>query len=280
MSAENNYEALTQVESILKERESLFVQRERKLDEYAAKLKEVEKTLLEKSKEIQLANKELDAKREQLELDTKAFQLRLAEFEKKEKEHSKAILKSTILAEEVNNKNLQSSLDEEEKHMNDFLDALHVELGATATEILKEETGLDKLPLVDDISSAEQKADEMEAKEVKDAIPKILKQLNSIVEKEESFYVIELTESRLCVQKDEKEIRFFVNSDSCEVHIIATKQNTKGLQKNMLNLNRIQTTWAFSLEDNHMISRMSFGEKDKPEELLQKVSECIEKYFV
>ena len=31
--------------------------------------------------------------------------------------------------------------------MNDFLDALHVELGATATEILKEETGLDKLPL-------------------------------------------------------------------------------------------------------------------------------------
>ena len=279
MSAENNYEALTQVESILKERESLFVQRERKLDEYAAKLKEVEKTLLEKSKEIQLANKELDAKREQLELDTKAFQLRLAEFERKEKEHSKAILKSTILAEEVNNKNLQSSLDEEEKHMNDFLDALHVELGTTATEILKRETGLDNLPLVDDISSEAQKVD-MEVKEVKDAIPKILKQLNSIVEKEESFYVIELTESRLCVQKDEKEIRFFVNSDSCEVHIIATKQNTKGLQKNMLNLNRIQTTWAFSLEDNHMISRMSFGEKDKPEELLQKVIECIEKYFV
>ena len=40
----------------------------------------------------------------------------------------------------------------------------------------------------------------MEAKEVK-MDSKILKQLNSIVEKEESFYVIELTESRLCAKR-------------------------------------------------------------------------------
>lgn len=279
MSTENNYEVLTQVEAILKEREALYVQREQKLDEYAEKLKGIERKLLEKSKEVQLSNKELDAKREQLESDMKAFEERLADFEKKQKEHSEAILKSTLLAEEVSNKNLQSNLKEEEKRMNDFLDTLNVELGATATEFLKEVTGSDKLPPVDNLSTPEKMVVEGKTEEVKDGSPKILKQLNSIIEKEASFYVIELTEERLCVQKDETEIRFFVNSDSCEVHIIATKQNTKGLQKNMLNLNRIQTTWAFSLEDNHMISRMPFEEKDKPEELIKKVNDCIEKYF-
>ena len=121
-------------------------------------------------------------------------------------------------------------------------------------------------------------------KEYPDDIPEILKSFDIAAKKVfPKGFVQEVTSERICMAVGTRKIRVFAKgyskADLPYVCVLEQKKDTKKLQQEIVQNNRVQSEWEFDYRENHFTSSMPFTEKTSAEVVLSLCKKVMDEYF-
>lgn len=273
--------ALDEMNEVLAKREEIFTQREKQIENRMNELKNYELRVMEAAKKLQQDNEKfkklVEEKNAEFIEKQKAIDIeweKIHEYEEHCKRSMERVIEEQVKLQEKDNAQLEAAFKTEQEKIAGTSSALDELMASLDTSGIVPNFGT--LETVDDT--------ENRIEEKTDDIPELLKAFEKAAKKVfPKGNVQELIPERFCMIVGTRKIRVFVNGYSKSnlpyVCVLEQKKDSKKLQQDIVQKNRMQSEWEFDYKENHFTSCMPFTDKTSAEVVLTLCKKVMDEYF-